>query len=47
MSQGVTSLKVSHGLTRVTGNTSIHKHMGRILFPVLCKFHTLLQKEDD
>ena len=32
---GVTPLKVSHGLTRVTGSSSIYQRMERILFPVL------------
>ena len=34
ISEGVTSLKVSHGLTRVTGSSSVYQHMGRIPFPV-------------
>ena len=44
ISEGVTSLKVSHGLTRVTGNSSLYQHMGKIPFPVC---HTILKNKDD
>ena len=39
--KGVTSLKVSHRLTRAIGNSSLYQHMEIILFPVL------LQNKDD
>ena len=39
--EDVTSLKVSAGLTRATGSSSLHQHMEIILFPVL------LQNKDD
>jgi hypothetical protein len=40
-------LKFSHGLTRVTGSSSLYPHMERVLFPVLCECHTMLQNEDN
>ena len=47
----VTSLKVSDGLTRETGSSSLHQHMGRIPFPVCRttfeKRRRLEQNKDD
>jgi hypothetical protein len=33
-------MKVSHGLTGVTGSRSLYQHMERILYPVLSHFVT-------
>ena len=44
---GVTSLTVSHGLTRVTGSSLLYQCMERILFPVCHITKTTRENEDD